>query len=107
MKTNNKPEWDWKNMIASDVFYKFQLDGYPGWHKPLLEVKLEIVNGEDVSSRDMAIKFDDIARGQFWYRDVTQSGLPFVDSGERYRAIFCFQREDDYFEFLTNYALIK
>ena len=93
----NTGDWN-KNLRMSD-FYKIQLEGYKEWdktdnNKPYF-IEFSIVKGRNKSSRDIAVEFDDIAKGYFYYRDWTNSGLPFVDEGEVYNSGFCFQLKED------------
>ena len=41
------------------------------------------------------MKFDDKAKGLFYYRDWTESSLPFVEEGEIYMSGFWFQKLSD------------
>jgi hypothetical protein len=81
----NIPSWDWYPL----VFAK-----WPDWEKegdfpPFVE--LIITKGKGKSSHEMAVEFDDIAQGNFYWRDWTDSGLPFVDKGESYKSCFWFE----------------
>lgn len=98
-----KRDWDWKRMIPSWDWHKLVLAGWPGWmlsdkDEPNF-VTFEIVNGQGKSSREMAIEWDDLAEGQFYYRDYTRRSIPFIGADEMYKAIFCFQYERDAVEF--------
>ena len=83
---NNMSDWN-KNLYTSD-FYKIQFNGYLGWDKfnddEIYYVILEIVKDLDKSSHKIAVEFDDILHGNFYWRDFTKSSLPFVDDGEIY-----------------------
>lgn len=87
-------------MIPSSDYYKIVFAEWPAWEKidgrkePNF-VRLSIIKGKDKSSNDIAIVFDDLANGNFWYRDHTQDGLPFVDDGELYWSVFVFQEARD------------
>lgn len=64
---------------------------------------IEVVDGHDKSSRDIAIEFDDIAQGHFYYRDWTGSSLPFVSGDELYASGFWFEFESDAYRFVKLY----
>jgi len=91
--------WTWKLLLPSQTYYKLELDGWPGWEKCSLDcvstVSFSIKKGTDDSSKDIAVRWDDMGRGQFWYRDYTESGLPFAEDGEEYNSRFWFQFRDD------------
>lgn len=96
---NTDKEWDWNRMIPSWDFNSLSIKGYPGWEmtardKPFF-VMQEITKGAGKSSRQMAIEFDDIANGNFYYRDWTADALPFVEDGETHWTGFWFQNERD------------
>lgn len=102
-------KWDWLKMIPSWDWHKLVLAGWPGWvvDNALGEpnfATLEIVKGTDKSSRDIAIEWDDLSEGQFYYRDYTKSSLPFIDEGEMYKSIFCFQYLRDAVKFCEVYG---
>jgi hypothetical protein len=88
-------DWDWKKAIPSRSFYQLSIENFPNWEKPNghnpKTVWLSIIKGLDKSSRIIAIEFDEISQGNFYYRDWTKSGLPFIDDREQYDAIFSFQ----------------
>lgn len=88
----------WLKMVLLWDWYPIVFDKFPGWEmdgeEPYSE-KLIVTNGVGKSSREMAIAFDDVAAGRFYYRDWTDSGLPFVDGGESYRSAFWFQTKAD------------
>lgn len=91
--------WDWHDLAFR---------GYPGWGRPSgsdspFAVHLTVVSGRDKSSREIAVEWDDVAEGRFYYRDWTESGIPFVGEGEQYRSAFWFQFERDRERFLELY----
>jgi hypothetical protein len=97
-------EWDWHKKIESWNFQGAAIHDFPAWERvgnfpPY--VKFEIVDREYVSSRDMAIAWDEVilsyfpANGAFDYSDYTSSGTPFLRNGEKYWACFTFQYEKD------------
>lgn len=96
-------EWDWNKMIPSWDFYDIQLSGYPGWEPR--SIIQEHRKGVGKSSRDQAIEWDDISRGNFHYRDWTESGMPFLSTGEPYRSIFTFQFVGDYMRFRAHFGI--
>lgn len=76
--------WDW-HMLA--------LDGYPNWEieasaaKPDVPafVRLTHVRGKgDIESRTLTREWDDIAEVDFYMRDWTDNGIPFVREGDTY-----------------------
>jgi hypothetical protein len=101
-------DWDWNRLVPSSVFYKESLDGYPVWDRYASGschfVMLEIVHQQDKPSRDIAIEFDDIAEGHFYYRDWTGSSLPFVDSSELYASGYWFELASDAYKFVELYG---
>jgi len=92
--------WDWRNMLPSSIFHAMLLDGMPGWERDsgIYQVRFSIIKGVS-SSRQIATWWDDLATGQFYYRDFTDSGLPFVDDGEVYKSSFYFQFKHDAIRF--------
>jgi len=95
--------WDWNKMLRMTDYHKLAIARWPGWDKVDRDepptVKMSCVVGEGESSRQIAIRFDDIADGSFYYRDYTQSGIPIVRDGERYGSTFIFQFVSDYEKF--------
>ena len=90
-------------MLPIDMYVKLQLLGLPGWDKtpegkPYL-VTLYHEVGTTMSSLEVASKWDDIGKGQFYYADQTKSGMPWVDEGETYVSRFVFQFEKEAGEF--------
>jgi len=92
----------WNRMFFTGAFTKIVLAGYPGWEtlndKPCF-VMFELVNvandNKPPKSHAMALEFDDIAAGTFYYRDWTSSGIPVLCDGETYWSGFSFQFRDD------------
>ena len=103
-----KNNWDWNKALPMDVWHGIALDKFPEWEKPNGEIPtsvfLSVEKGKDKSSRDLAIETDDWCKGNFYYRDWTQSGLPFVDEGEIYNSRFWFQFQVDAEEFAKRYG---
>jgi hypothetical protein len=94
--------WDWHEACCKN---------YPGWdlvesggtrHPPF--VKLVIRNKKDKSSEDITREWDDLAKGRFYSRDWTDSGIPFVSDGEVYTAGFWFEKKEDAYEFVKRYG---
>lgn len=90
--------WDWHDIALS---------GYPGWdlterkHPPFVTFAIEHKFGR--SSRDIAVEFDDIAEGRFYYRDWTNDGIPTVSDNEIYYTGFWFQKTSDRDRFVELY----
>lgn len=98
--------WDWKHNVGIMEWHHLY-PKYPGWEleddKPLY-VDLTIKKGRDKSSHKIASEWDDIAEGAFYWRDWTDSGLPFVDKGETYRSAFWFALRSDRDKFKELYC---
>ena len=98
---------DWNKKIYAHAFYKLQFEGYPDWDKPDGKepeyVNFSTKKDVDRSSWDIAIETDDWCSGNFYFRDFTDSGLPFVNPNEVYRSCFIFQKADDAAEFKRRY----
>lgn len=91
--------WDWHDLV---------MQRWPGWErepggKEPARVDLVVVKGRDRSSRELATEWDDLSRGRFYYRDWTDTGLPFVGDGEAYRSAFWFELVEDRNEFSRRY----
>lgn len=96
--------WNWNKMIPSWDYYDLVHIKWPGWNKdPHTEQpyfsRFSIIKGTAKSSYEIANEWDDITQGNFWYRDFTDSGLPFVDDGEKYETLFVFQFKEDWEKF--------
>lgn len=83
----------WRHRMLSWNFTSHSLDNYPGWEVERVEhgrpipafVKLTHTRGAgDVESHALAAAWDDIAEHDFYQRDWTDSGIPFVNGGETY-----------------------
>lgn len=88
----------WVNALSAMMFHHLANDGFPGWDKQNDEphfVLFEFVSGQNKSSLAVASAWDDMAKGQFYYRDFTDSGLPIVREGDRYQSRFSFQFSDE------------
>jgi len=99
---------DWNKSLGSSDFYDIQFNGYIGWdkidNKEPYFVMLEIIKNKDKSSHEMAVEFDDISHGNFYWRDWTESSLPFVDDGDIYWSGFTFQFAEDAKRFVELYG---
>jgi len=99
----NIEDWDWNKLLPIDIFYKIVLNDYAGWDKTdknlPLSIDVILTKKETKSSRELAIEFDDISEGSFYYRDYMNSGLPFADDGEKYHSVFTFQFLSDVIKF--------
>jgi len=96
-------EWNWKRAIPMWDWHELIFAGYPGWEKPDGEkpasVSETFISGVTKKSIEVASAWDDIGEGQFYWRDFTESGIPFVHDGESYQSIFWFQYERDAVKF--------
>lgn len=96
-------------MIPSWDYHALALKNWPGWDKADNEepyhIRLDHIMGDGKSSKELAFEFDDISQGRFYYRDITQSGLPFVNLGKPYQSLFVFQYASDFKRFndMRNY----
>lgn len=91
-------QYDWNWMIPSWV-YHHKPDNFP------FGVKLSTTSGTDESSHALAARWDDLAQDIFWYRDVTRDvtddGLPFINTGETYNSIFRFRTDAERARFVA------
>lgn len=85
----------WKFRLLMWHFHSHSFDGFPGWeHEKIVHgqsvpafVKLMHKRGKsgtDVESHALASAWDDVAEVDFYQRDWTGSGIPFVEGGEAY-----------------------
>lgn len=79
----------WRHKLLSWNFNMHAIDGYPEWEiereKSPAFVKLTHVRGKGaVESSALANAWDDVATVDFYQRDWTDDGIPFVRSGETY-----------------------
>lgn len=103
---------DWNKKITSWDWHQLVLDGCPNWDTPSYEgdhpvpasILLTIKNKVDRSSKDIAIEVDDWCEGNFYYRDFTSNGLPFISTGDSYNARFWFQLAVEAEEFYKRYG---
>lgn len=99
---------DWNKNLYSWDFYEIQAGGFIGWDKyndkEIYFVLMEIKKDVDKSSHEIGFEFDDIAHGNFHWRDWTDSGLPFADSRDIYWSGFSFQFAEDAKKFVELYG---
>ncbi len=79
----------WRHKMLSWNFNMHAIDGYPGWEiereKSPAFVKLTHVRGKgNVESNTLCNAWDYVAEVDFYQRDWTNDGLPFVAEGETY-----------------------
>lgn len=79
----------WLKRMLSWNFNHHAIDGYPGWEiereKSPAFVKLTHTRGDGrVESHALASAWDDLAVVDFYQRDWTEDGIPFVRNGETY-----------------------
>ena len=80
----------WRHRLLVWNWHAHSLDGYPGWETseghPAF-VKLAHKRGgsdADVESHKIAARWDDVATVDFYQRDWTEDGIPFVLEGGTY-----------------------
>lgn len=82
----------WKRKLLMWNWHSHSLDGYPGWEQATVEygrpcpafAKLTHVSEEGPQSSDLCNEWDDIAEVDFYQRDWTDDGIPWVSKGETY-----------------------
>ncbi len=79
----------WRHRLLMWNFHGHALDGYPGWEidreRSPAFAKLTHTRGNDEDeSHKLAVEWDDIAAVDFYQRDWTDDGIPFVNKGETY-----------------------
>lgn len=97
---------DWKKNISSTEFFEKYRDWDKVENEEIPVVLIEIRKGIDTSSREMAITFDDISKGKFYYRDYTKNGLPFVEEKEVYWSTFSFEYLEDAKKFAEMFGVM-
>ena len=102
--------WDWNRLIPALDYHELTLSNWPGWDKLNNEepayVRFECTKGNGRQSRDIAIEFDDMAEGRFYYRGFTGDAMPFVKNGETYQSMFVFQYATDFEKFKNHFNQI-
>jgi hypothetical protein len=86
----------WLHKLLSWNFNMHAMDGYPEWEiereRSPAFVKLTHVRGKgEVESSSLANAWDDVAMVDFYQRDWTDDGLPFVHEGDTYWSGWWFQ----------------
>lgn len=101
-----KKKLGWKRMIGLHEYNQIAMSGFKGWDKiknlvgyNVPTVHLIEVTGSDFS-KNLALEFDDISDGNFYYRDITEDGSLWIEEDEEYSSIFVFQFESDMLEFV-------
>lgn len=98
----------WNKNITSNEYYDIAQNKYFSWdtleNREPYFVMLEIKQGDNKSSRDIAVLFDDISIQNFYYRDWTKNGMPYINDGEVYWSGFWFQFQYDAKKFVELYG---
>ena len=99
---------NWNKNIHMHEFHSLSFNNFPNWDKinenEIPSVMLEIISKINRSSHEIATVFDDIAKGNLYYRDWTSNGLPFVNKEEVYHSRFWFQYFDDAKKFVNMFG---
>jgi hypothetical protein len=84
----------WKHKLLMWNWHGHALDGYPGWEltrnpgehadHPAFIKLAHTKGGNQVTSHELASAWDDVAEVDFYQRDWTADGIPFVREGEVY-----------------------
>jgi hypothetical protein len=79
----------WRHRMLSWNWHSHAIEGYPGWEIEIEEspafVKLTHKRGVDaIESHEISTAWDDTAAVDFYQRDWTNDGIPFVREGEIY-----------------------
>lgn len=103
---------DWSRYMGMTEWHHASFEGWPGWDRDAgaeepVSVTLLVTKGKDKSSHKMASEFDDIATNDFYWRDWTESSLPFVDDGETYTSKFWFKKREDRAAFLKMFPKVR
>lgn len=107
--SSNSAACGWKKTVFSLDWHALACRGWPGWDRPSgsdrpFQVDTTTEWGKDRSSYKIASEFDDMAEGPFYWRDYTESGLPYVSAGEKYKSSFFFARRTDMEKFVSLYG---
>jgi len=104
-------DWDWQAKLPSWVWHNIAINNYKKWktgwdvvdnNPPFVLLLLTRKDG-DIESAEIAKELDDIAKGMFYYRDWTNSSLPYVSKDEKYMSGFWFQKLHDAISFNEKY----
>lgn len=99
--------WNWNNHA---------IDGYPGWeienptaeryerHPFFVKLTHTRVEGDAVESHALAAAWDDVAEHDFYQRDFTDDGIPFVSGGGRYSSGWWFATKAERDRFIAWHA---
>ena len=97
-------EWNWRAAIPSWAFSRLLIAGFPGWNVGREPPCVALHCSGSRRSREIASATDDVVTGLFYYRDWTETGLPFVEDKEVYRSGFWFQHRADAERFHREYG---
>lgn len=96
----------WLHLLLSWNFHNHVLDGYPEWeiegrNPAFVKLSHKREFGAGVESHQLAVEWDDIATVDFYQRDWTSDGIPFVQDGETYWSGWWFATIDERDRFLS------
>jgi len=98
----------WNHRLLTWNWHGHSIDGYPGWEIEKDRVPAFVKLGHkrggkntEVESADISKAWDDIAKGDFYQRDWTDSGIPFVNKGETYWSGWWFETISERDRFVT------
>jgi hypothetical protein len=85
----------WKHKMLMWNWHSHSIEGYSGWEIEKREYDMPVPafvklthrhskDGGDVESSTLCNEWDDIAEADFYQRDWTDDGIPFVREGETY-----------------------
>ena len=101
----------WRRKLLMWNWHQVSIDRWPGWDRTESQqpagVRLSIINKRDKSSDDIANEYDSTDGGLFYCRDVSLDGSCYVGPGERYEALFWFERIADRDTFHAKYGGTK
>ncbi len=81
----------WMRRMLMWNWHSHSLQGYPGWEIERDDApaftRLTHVRGKGgVESHELAVAWDDVALVDFYQRDWTDDGIPFVNKGDGYQS---------------------
>jgi len=95
-----------RKQLYSDEFYKLVFANFPTSDKHGKNneyyIHLEVIKGQ-YDSVNIAEELEKTIKGNFYYRDYTKDGLPFVEEGNIYWSEFWFQYKNDAINFVNSY----